>query len=181
MIKDGRRQQALVKVSGLGCAIISAWNLLVSLDYRWYHQIPNLNFDLRGNKMKLSEVNLTHKAPFFWWVWCPLVHWFSGKKLLVVTTMAVTCHPIINCQNTTDFFFFFPFSLQSQSVTCNMVHEICRSTNVCTILLHINLVWISKKHHVTMWQSTFKGISRARDETAHHWQNSTYCDNGHHT
>lgn len=62
MIQYGWRQQGaqLALVSD----IPSFLPVFKSLDYRWYHQIPNVNFDLRGNKMKLSEVNLTHKPPF---------------------------------------------------------------------------------------------------------------------
>lgn len=72
MIKYGCRQegaqQALVQVSDLRCTIISAlfWNHGASLDYRWDHQIPILNFDFRGNEIKLSEVSQPHKPlPFF--------------------------------------------------------------------------------------------------------------------
>lgn len=42
------------------CSEISWFHLITDR----YHQIPNLNFDLKGYKMKLSEVNLTHKPLF---------------------------------------------------------------------------------------------------------------------
>lgn len=45
--------------------------------------------------MKLSEVNLTHK-PLFDESDVQLVIGLVENKLLVVTTMVATCHPIIN-------------------------------------------------------------------------------------
>jgi len=86
----GSKQLSRSAVSGR--TISSARNLLVSFDSRWDHQISNLNFDLRGNKMKLRGVYPIHTAMMSD---VRLSMRLEGKMLLLVTTMAPTCHPHI--------------------------------------------------------------------------------------